>query len=336
MNSLSFIKNIFSMTVSVIEIVKTMNKPDKPDTTVVVNPDATNKLITKPGEPLVSAHRSGAAISPENTLMAFEECLNSEDFKVDIFEFDTQVTKDGELILLHNLTYDSTSNAIEAFGRKKIKPGKYTYDELQVLNLGENFNIDGKYPYRGLRGDNIPYNLRVIKCRDVLKYIEDNSSSRSYQYIIDIKLNKKAGYDAVDELYQILKELNILDRTVFGNFHIDMHAYVDKAHPDMNRSASITEVLKFYFNCRRNKSLKPDELKFVALHIPYTEGIKKYINLGTKELINYAHKYNISAQYWTVNDKQDMRYLIENNADCIMTDKPDVFYNVLVSGSSCN
>ena len=45
-------------------------------------------------------------------------------------------------------------------------------------------------------------------------------------------------------------------------------------------------------------------------------------------MINYAHKHNMAVQYWTVNDEDDMEYLIDMGADCIMTDYPDKLYNV--------
>ena len=108
--------------------------------------------------------------------MAFEKMLEENDeYGVDTYEFDVSLTADGELIVLHNLTYDATSNAVEAFGRENVKASELTFEEAQVLNMGENFEINGEYPYRGLRGDDIPYNLRVAKCETTIDYIEANS-----------------------------------------------------------------------------------------------------------------------------------------------------------------
>ncbi len=45
-------------------------------------------------------------------------------------------------------------------------------------------------------------------------------------------------------------------------------------------------------------------------------------------MINYAHEHDMAIQYWTVNEEDDMEYLISVGADCIMTDYPDVLYNV--------
>jgi glycerophosphoryl diester phosphodiesterase len=69
---------------------------------------------------------------------------------------------------------------------------------------------------------------------------------------------------------------------------------------------------------------------YVALQIPYGKSAAGgIINLGTKQMINYAHKYDIAVQYWTINDAEDVKYLTENGADCIMTDYPDMAYEVL-------
>ena len=82
---------------------------------------------------LVSAHRSGGGIMPENTMLAFESCMNSKDFNTDIFEFDLHITKDNKLILLHDDTLDRTTNAVEYFGYEDVKPIDHTYAELREL-----------------------------------------------------------------------------------------------------------------------------------------------------------------------------------------------------------
>ena len=86
---------------------------------------------------LVSAHRSGGGIMPENTMLAFESCMNSKDFNTDIFEFDLHITKDNKLILLHDDTLDRTTNAVEYFGYEDVKPIDHTYAELRELNFGD-------------------------------------------------------------------------------------------------------------------------------------------------------------------------------------------------------
>ena len=81
--------------------------------TVVPVETSTNPYIVKTGDTMVSAHRSGGGIAPENTLKAFENCVESSSFAISIFEFDLHITKDGQLILLHDENFDRTSNAAE-------------------------------------------------------------------------------------------------------------------------------------------------------------------------------------------------------------------------------
>lgn len=283
-----------------------------------------NKYITELGTTLVSAHRSGAGIFPENTMMAFEGCINSDTFKTDVFEFDLHITSDDELIVLHDNTLDRTTNAVEFFGNEDIRPENYTYDELRNLNFGESFKTDdGETPYKGLRGDDIPENLRVAKLDDVFDYLESNGN---FDYIIEIKNSGELGEKAADRLYDILSRMNLLDRVIVGTFHANVTKYLDENYSDMARSASITEVLSFYFNSLLNWDKNENFYKFEALQIPKGASI---IDLATARLVNYAHRHNIAVQYWTINDTETMEKLKEIGADCIMSDVPDVAYDVL-------
>ena len=306
--------------------------PDMPWTEVESNENATNHYITEYKDLDVSAHRSGAGIAPQNTLMAFEKVIEeSNKLGVDTFEFDVQVTKDGELILLHDLTYDKTSNAVEEFGHEEVYASSLTFEEAQVLNLGENFCIDEEYPYRGLRGDNIPYNLRGAKCADIIDFIESNSNGKKYKYIIENKSEGEDGKKAADVLYKIITERGLQDRVIWATDEQDVSKYMEETYPDMPRSSNILEVFLFYFCCRLNLDLDDFSPTYVALQIPYGKKspINKFINLGTKKLINYAHKYNIAVQYWTINYEEDVKYLTENGADCVMTDYPQMAFEAI-------
>lgn len=286
--------------------------------------DITNPYITEENA-LVSAHRSGKNIAPENTMAAFQYCIESEDFNVDIYEFDLHITKDGKLILLHDSTLDRTTNSVEHFGKEGVKPSEKTYEELRELNFGENFeNGDGEYPYRGLRGDEIPDELRAVLLEDVLDYLESNGR---FKYIIEIKDSGENGKKACDELYRILKEKELLEDVVFGTFNPDVTAYADKNYPDMLRSASIAEVFVFYLFASYGIDVDADFFKYEALQIP--TGYYGIICLDTDRIINYAHRHNIAVQYWTINEASDVEHLNSIGADCIMSDSPDMAYDVI-------
>ena len=285
--------------------------------------DITNPYITE--KTLVSAHRSGKDIAPENTMAAFRHCIESEDFNVDIYEFDLHITADGQLILLHDDTFDRTTNSAELFGREDVKPSEKTYEELRELNFGENFeNAKGEFPYRGLRGDDIPDELRAVLLEDVLDYLESNGD---FQYIIEIKDSGENGKKACDELYRILKEKELLEDVVFGTFKPEITAYADEKYPDMLRSASIAEVFVFYLFASYGIDVDSDFFKYEALQIP--KGYAPVLYLDTDRIINYAHSHNIAVQYWTINDAEDVEHLSSIGADCIMSDSPDMAYDVI-------
>jgi len=283
-----------------------------------------NPNITEKGKTLVSAHRSGGGIFPENTMTALRGCVESADFRTDVFEFDLHRTKDGRLILLHDDTLDRTTDSTALFGEAGVKPENKTYDELRQLNFGEHFTNDaGKQPYKGLCGDDIPDELRALALEDALDYLE---SSGDYGYIIEIKDGGENGFRGVDTLCEILEERGMLDRVVFGTFQGEVSDYVDKSHPELMRSAGIKEVLSFYLSALVNRDLGNKKLPYVALQIPANQyGIR----LGTEKIINYAHRYNLAVQYWTINDAEEIRRLSNIGADTIMSDLPDVAYSVI-------
>ena len=53
------------------------------------------------------------------------------------------------------------------------------------------------------------------------------------------------------------------------------------------------------------------------------------IRMATERIVRIAHEHNIAVHYWTVNDKDEMRFLIELGVDGIMTDYPNRLKEVL-------
>ena len=291
--------------------------------------DCTNPHIAADGVTRVSAHRSGGGIAPENTLMAFKNCVEDGSFEIDIFEFDVHITADGQLVLLHDDTLDRTSNAVEHFGHEYVRPSEYTYQELYELNMGEGFVTDsGETPYKGLRGEDIPDDLHIMRVQDVFSYL---SGHGDYDYIIEIKDSGDLGYAACDELYRQLEAFGLLDDAVIGTFNAEVTEYMEANYPDMLRSASVSEVAGFFIDSLLGIDREDGYYKFEALQIPtsYYSGL---IYLGSTRLINAAHEHNIAVQYWTINDAETVAELAAKGADAIMTDYPDMAYEVLRSG----
>ena len=314
-----------------LKVLFTLSQDDDANIPVFEAKGAENPYIRPFGKPLVGAHRAGAGIAPENTLMAFELCMESDEFDIDLFELDVHLTKDGQLVVLHNTTFDATSNAEEAFGKKKVYPIEYTIEQLQILNLGENFELDGKYPYKGLRGDDIPKNLRVHTLDEILDCVLEKGKKK-YYFSIDVKNSGETGRKAADRLYKVLAERNMFGNVVAASFNPSVAKHYDAACPDMRRSAGPFEVLRFYFYSRLDSDFASKGLRYTLLQIPY--GVyrirgKEIINLGTRQLINYAHKNGIAVQYWTINNEEQMKELKDRGCDCVMTDYPEMAYSIL-------
>ncbi len=280
--------------------------------------DAANSLITPLGTTMLSGHRAGGGIAPENTMMALKNCVERVSIRLDVFEFDIHLTADGVPVLIHDGTLDRTSDAVEVFGEENVKVGDKTLAELKQLNMGAKFVSDsGETPFAQLRGEAVPEDLRIISLDEALRYLE---SQGEFRYIIEIKNSGQTGYRAADVLYETLKAYDALGRAVVGTFHNEITDYVDTTYPDMLRSAGFNEVIEFYIYSLLKLPAAEDKWNFVALQIPTTDYT---VNLGTSRLVNYAHKHNIAVQYWTINDPAEMERLQSIGADAIMTDVPD-------------
>lgn len=288
----------------------------------LVSYDTDNRFIT--GKTQISAHRSGGGVAPEETLMAFRNCAENPEFSVDVFEFDLHITADGQLVLLHDDTLDRTSDSVEVFGETEVRPENKTLAELKQLNMGARFvDADGNMPYAGL--ETVPDELRILSLPEVLDYL---AGVGDFTYIIEVKNKGELGRRAVDALYAELSARGIVGDVVFGTFDDEIGAYVGENYPDLARGTTVGEVVDFYLAAIFNK--KDYQPPCSVLQLPFCgEYLDMGINLGTATVINYAHSHNLALQYWTVNDPADMEYLISMGADCIMTDYPDVLWEVM-------
>lgn len=290
--------------------------------------DGSNQYITLGDEsgPMLSAHRAGGDLAPEETLSAFKLCMESPDYSVDIVEFDLHLTKDGHLVLMHDHEVDRTSDGPIVFGKKKVKVQDKTLAELKTLNFGYNFQApDGSYPYRNI--DSVPDDVRILTLDEVLAYLAEQRPDGDLTYIIEIKDKGRVGKEAMDKLYAAMEKFGITDKTIVGTFNGDISKYIDDVYGGkVKRSAGILEVVNFYYAFLWGVNQNTDKLGYDVLQIPM--GFNGFFDLSTKAFIDYAHSLGIAVQYWTINDEDDMRTLLKNGADAIMTDNPELAYAV--------
>ena len=89
-------------------------------------PRYSGALVTRPPRPLVFAHRGFGVLGPDNSLHAVEGALAAGMDGVDV---DGQLTKDGELVIFHDLSVDRLTS-----GTGKVR--EKTKAEMLHLDLG--------------------------------------------------------------------------------------------------------------------------------------------------------------------------------------------------------
>ena len=99
--------------------------------------DKTTESFQKPrnGKTYVVAHRGAHVGIPENSLPAFQKAI---DLGCDFVEIDTRLTKDGQIVSVHNSTIDQY-----VVGHKG-KVSVYTLAELKVMSIGEKLGPEWK------------------------------------------------------------------------------------------------------------------------------------------------------------------------------------------------
>ncbi len=298
-----------------------------PNTVMDINP-----FIAQDGKVMLCAHRGGKISNPENTLKAYKASVFEYD--ADILETDLWMTKDGYLVLMHDETIDRTSDADEISGIKGNKISDFTLEELRYFNFGYHYSKDGKnYPYQNLVSSNDENRKQIIKDNDLsIVTIEElfdcfYNTHKDLLFIVEIKNNGEKGEIAAQILNDLLsnKYTDYKNRIVIGTFHDEIEMYLRTKHPDLLRGAS-TQVATNFIITQLLKVNLFDNASFACLQIP-TEQLG--FNLTWMTYINRAHRRNIAVQYWTINDENEMRMLIEKGCDAIMTDDPELLFKVL-------
>lgn len=165
------------------EILKNFNKPAKENVMVV-------------------SHRGDWRNAPENSIQAFQNCI---DMGVDMVELDLKKTKDGVLVLMHDKKIDRTMNG-------KGFPENYTLDSLKMLRLKNGVGCKTRHQ--------IPTFREVMElCKGKIMVNVD----KGYEYFEDVqKILEETGTAnqcVVKEKipYQTIKEQHgdILDKVIF-------------------------------------------------------------------------------------------------------------------------
>ncbi|MCG9794095.1 glycerophosphodiester phosphodiesterase [Flavobacterium algicola] len=120
-------------------------------------------------------HRGARGHKPENTLLGFEKAIS---FHVDQIELDVHLSKDGEIVVIHDETIDRTTN------------GTGNVNELTLLQI-QNFCIEGEQiiptltQVLDLIADKCDINIEIKSFEStekVVRLIEEYVSNKNWKY----------------------------------------------------------------------------------------------------------------------------------------------------------
>ncbi len=296
-----------------------------------------NPFVVAKGElPMIAAHRGGGDNNPENTMLAFREAVNT--IGIDVIESDLYLTKDGYLVYNHDSYIDETCNVNgdisleEVEGLCETKENRHYIKDMTLAEL-EQYNFG--YYFEDENGERIYKDVTDLEGTGLQIATVDKLFEEFYEsnpdllFIVEIKNSGELGYEACRILYETLNRYpKYKDQIVVGTFHDEIEEELKANYADLMRGAPTGTAAKFVLTQYLGVNLF-DNSDFACLQIPtsYDLGIEVYLNKET--LIKRAHRRNIAVQYWTINDPDEMRELIELGCDCIMTDNPKLLKAVL-------
>lgn len=250
------------------------------------------------GAPLLVAHRGGSRLAPENTLEAFRDAV--ERWRADMLEMDVRLTRDGEVVVIHDETVDRTTDGTGPVG-------SFTLGELQRLDAGFRFvDVRGEASFRG-RG------VRIPRFEDVLLALPR------------VRMNVEAKEPQVAApLVEIVRRHGAEARVLVAAEHERCRDAV-RGYPGP-WGASRTQVFWFWL-LHRLPGGGPYTPAADILQIPE---VWKGLRIVTPAFVREAHRRNLPVQVWTVDDPADMRRLLALGVDGIQSDRPDLLARVLV------
>lgn len=252
---------------------------------------------------LVVAHRGASAYEPENTLPAFEL---AEKLDADYVELDVQMTKDGQLVVMHDKDVKRTT---ESEGEIQAA----TLDELKQLNADE--KKGGKPAEHSLPAG--AYQVPTLK--EVVNTVDED-----VHFVIEMK-NTKEYIGLEVKLVEFLEEHQLIgiDRNGFPKAIV--HSFNEKALKQIHKlNPNIPLLQLITFEEEEEAVLDKKEVQEIQA---YATGIGVNYESLTPSFVNTMHEKNLAVFAYTVNDEMDALRLRAMGVNGIHTDHPDLLKN---------
>jgi glycerophosphoryl diester phosphodiesterase len=251
------------------------------------------------GKPLLIAHRGGARLAPENTIVAFRNGL--ETWGADMIEFDVRATADGHAVVIHDATVDRTTEGTGEVARM-------TLAELRELDAGYHFSPDdgASYPFRG----------RAVRVPTIEEVFETFPRAR-------MTIEVKSG--AVQEpLFAALERHGAAGQVVLGGMRDRDRTLFSRRHGGA-LSPSLEQLRPFVMLHRaRLGAFWPIPGHVVQVPERYERSV-----IVTASFVAAVHRQGLDVHVWTVDERADIERLLDWGVDGLLTDRPDVLGTVL-------
>jgi glycerophosphoryl diester phosphodiesterase len=238
---------------------------------------------------LVIGHRGFSAAAPENTLASFKKAM---EVGVDMIELDVHLSKDGQVVVIHDDTLNRTTN-----GKGKVV--SYTLDELKQLDAGSWFGSQ-------FSGERIPTLKEVLELTrgQVLLYVELKGGDLG-QYTLE---------DLADRSLQEVEKAGMLRQVLFASFDLSAIERIREKNPGI-------PVALIY-----SRSWSSPQEVIGGRPIP---ALSFRGTVLTQTNASKARQQGIKVLVWTLNTEEHMEHFLKIGVDGIITDYPDRLIKIL-------
>ena len=240
---------------------------------------------------LVAAHRGGAALWPENSLLAFRSALA---LGVDALELDLHLTADGEVVVLHDPSLDRTSTGTGAVRDLKLA-------DLAAVRL--------KTREGAVTAERVPTFAQVL----------DLVAPTSAELLPEIKVDaNRQRYDGIEEkVLALIRARGLRSRTTIQAFQVETIRRLRELEPKAR-----TMLLVARGDVERDRA-RPAEAVRRARELGATDLGMNHRLIDT-DVMSAARAAGIRVAAWTPNEEADIRRMVELGVDMVMSDRPDL------------